>query len=314
MENTTVLATKRDFNRFTLVLKARCEAEGEVLVQLRDGTYSKVVFRPACEKELTEDSFHSPGHGGFWEPSGHSVTSSRFDIVEMAVAPAEEEGGAPTAWPGEVGPYSELNLIAAPRIVATVIRGHIMRHDKRDSWAELMVALPAGTIAQDADAIPHYRKRADGRYGEYYGWEPSTAADPIYVSAESVLPDQDVAAEASFRQACWLAMSHTIGRYLMSNAKGRWNGAEKAHCHEHLCKFYVAAARGVELEDVRVDYGDDYKAVHDNTQKLTDNLDEAIGFPLESDPDYDVLERKFFERFHVLALEALAGSALQNTV
>lgn len=304
MENTTVLATKRDFNRFTLVLKARCEAEGEVMVQLRDGTFNKVVFRPACEKDFTEDAFHSPNHGSYWEPSGHSVTSSRFDIVEM-VGLSEPSAGAAHAWPGDVGPYSGLNLSAAPRILATVVRGHIMRYEKRESWAELLVALPAGTIAQDADAITHYRKRADGRYGEYYGWEPSTAGDPIYVSGESVLADQELAAEARFRQACWLAMRFTIGRYLMSNAKGRWDGAEKAHRHEELCKFYVAAVRAVELDDVRVHHEADYKAVHDHTQKLTDNLDEAIGFPLESDPDYDVLEPKFFERFHVLALEAL---------
>lgn len=313
MENTTVLATKRDFNRFTLVLKARCEAEGEVMVGLRDGTFSKVVFRPASEADFTEDAFHSPGHGGYWEPSGHSVTSSRFDIIEMVGMP-EPAPGAARAWPGEVGPYSELNLSAAPRIVATVLRGHIMRYEKRESWAEVLVALPAGTIAQDADAVTHYRKTADGRFAEYYGWAPSTTDDPVYVSGESVLPDQDLATEARFRQACWLAMSHTIGRYLMSNAKGRWNGAEKAHCHEHLCKFYVAAVRGVELDDVRVDHGEDYKAVHDNTQKLTDNLDEAIGFPLESTPDYEVLEPKFFERFHVLALEALAESPLQNVL
>jgi hypothetical protein len=311
MENTTVLATKRDFNRFTLVLKARCEAEGEVMVGLRDGTFSKVVFRPACEKDLSEDSFHSPGHGGYWEPSGHSVTSSRFDIVEMVGMPARAAGAA-CAWPGEVGPYSELNLSAAPRVVATVLRGHIMRYETRQSWMELLVALPFGTIAQDADAVTHYRKCADGRFAEYYGWEPSTVESPIYVSAESVLPDQELVAEARFRQACWLATRFAIGRYLMSNAHGRWDGAEKAHRHQELCQFYVAMARGVAPEDVRVDFEDDYKAVHDNTQKLTDHLDEVIGFPLESTPDYDVLEPMFFERFHVLALEVLKESALQN--
>ena len=34
MRNTTVLATRKDFNPFTLALKVRCEAEGEVLVRI----------------------------------------------------------------------------------------------------------------------------------------------------------------------------------------------------------------------------------------------------------------------------------------
>ena len=205
MKNTTVLATKQDFNDFTLALKARCEAEGEVMVGLRDGTFVNVVFRPANEKDFTEDSFHSPNHGSYWEPSGHSGTSSRFDIVEF-----DAIGG---------GPASEA--------------------DKR------------------------------------------------------------------FKQACWLSLEFAIHRYLMSNAKGRWDGAEKAHRHIELTTFYVAAVRGVARDDVRMDFDDDFKAVHDHTQALTDNLDEVIGFPLETDPDYDTLAPKFFERFHALALEAL---------
>lgn len=213
MENTTVLATKRDFNPFTLALKARCEAEGDVMVGLRDGTFCQVVFRPANEAECTEDAFHRPDHSGYWEPSGHSVTSARFDIVKLA--------------------------------------------------------MPAATA----------------------------------VGAN--FPDQDGVADARFRQACWLALRFTVGRYLMSNAKGRWDGAEKAQRHIELCTFYVAAHRGIELEDVRVDHEQAYKAVHRNTQQLTDHLDEVIGFPLESEPDYDVLEPKFFDHFHTLAMAAL---------
>lgn len=206
MKNLTVLRTKQDFNDFTLALKARCEAEGEVMVGLRDGTFCKVVFRPANEEDLSEDSFHSPGHGSYWEPSGHSVTSSRFDIIEFEDGPA----GAP-------------------------------------------------------------------------------------------LPE----AEARFRQACWLSLEFAVHRYLMSNAHGRWDGAEKAMRHIELATFYVAAVRGVPRDEVRIEFDDDFKAVHDHTQTLTDNLDEAIGFPLEHDPDYDALAPKFFERFHALALEAL---------
>ena len=208
MKNTTVLATKQNFNDFTQALKARCEAAGVVLVRMRNGDYSQVVYKPANPAACEEEAFHTPDHASYWEPSGHSVTSSRFDLVEMDDAP-----GA-----------------AAPASIA----------------------------------------------------------------------------EARFKQACWLSLEFSVHRYLMSNAKGRWNGAEKAHCHIELSTFYVAAVRGVSRDEVRMDFEDDFKAVHDRTQALTDNLDEVIGFPLESDPDYDTLAPKFFERFHALALEALA--------
>lgn len=112
-------------------------------------------------------------------------------------------------------------------------------------------------------------------------------------------------AETQLKQACWLSLEFAVNRYLMSNAHGRWDGAEKAMRHIELCTFYVALVRGVSRDEARIEFNDDFKAVHDHTQALTDNLDEAIGFPLESDPDYDALAPKFFERFHSLAMEAL---------
>lgn len=88
-----------------------------------------------------------------------------------------------------------------------------------------------------------------------------------------------------FKQACRLHLNFAIHRYLMSNASGRMDGHEKAQRHIELCTFYVAAVRGVDdLDMVRrgLDcHEDDYQAVHDATQALTDHLDEAIGFPLE---------------------------------
>lgn len=113
-----------------------------------------------------------------------------------------------------------------------------------------------------------------------------------------------------FKQACRLHTSFTIARYLMSNAHGRWDGAEKAQRHSELCSFYVATVRGVDDVDMvrrgfPVCYENDYQAVHDATQALTDHLDEEIGFPLDSRPDYDKLTPLFFERFHSLALHAL---------
>lgn len=109
-----------------------------------------------------------------------------------------------------------------------------------------------------------------------------------------------------FKNACRIHTSMMVARYLMSNAEGRWDGAEKAQRHRELCQFYVAAVRGVsDPESVPVDFYDEYVRVHDHTQQLTDNLDIEIGFPEKGRPDYERLEPKFFERFHALALEAL---------
>lgn len=108
-----------------------------------------------------------------------------------------------------------------------------------------------------------------------------------------------------FRHVCWLHTRHTIGRYLMSNAEGRWDGFEKALRHRELCQFYVAAVKGTDHPD-KVDVtSEDFLAVHTATQELTDRLDEAIGFPISGRPDYDDLEPKFFEKFHDLAMAAL---------
>lgn len=109
-----------------------------------------------------------------------------------------------------------------------------------------------------------------------------------------------------FKNACFISCNFAMMRYLMSNAHGRQDGAEKALRHAELCIFYVAAVKGMKDTDlVRRFHEDAFKAVHKNTQKLTDNLDEEIGFPLESRPDYDELLPLFFEKFHALALEAL---------
>jgi hypothetical protein len=113
-----------------------------------------------------------------------------------------------------------------------------------------------------------------------------------------------------FKQACRLHLDHAIHRYLMSNTSGRMDGHEKAQRHIELCTFYVAAVRGVDdLDLVRRGHEDDYQAVHDATQALTDHLDEVIGFPLEGRPDYRALVPLFFEKFHTLAMQALGAAA-----
>ena len=109
-----------------------------------------------------------------------------------------------------------------------------------------------------------------------------------------------------FKNACRIHTDFMAARYLMSNADGRQDGAEKAHYHMELCKFYVSAARGHDDPDtVRREYEDDFQAVHDKTQGLTSYLDREIGFPIAGRPDYDTLKPLFFERFHELAMTAL---------
>lgn len=115
-----------------------------------------------------------------------------------------------------------------------------------------------------------------------------------------------------FKQASWLFCQFPINRYLMSNAHGRQDGAEKAMRHIELCSFYVAAVKGLNSTEMAIRlHEDEFRAVHDKTQELTDYLDEAIGFPLDSRPDYETLAPLFFEKFHALALEALGVTTSQ---
>lgn len=91
MRNDFVLASKRELNPFTIALKARCLAEGPVLVKLRNGSYREVVYRPANPDAFEMDpSFHTVDHAFYWEPSGHSVTADRYDIVEFEERPARD--------------------------------------------------------------------------------------------------------------------------------------------------------------------------------------------------------------------------------
>ena len=109
-----------------------------------------------------------------------------------------------------------------------------------------------------------------------------------------------------FKQACKIHTQGLIARYLISNADGRQDGAEKAHRHQELCCFYVAVYFGLDDPDtVRRKHEAEYKAVHAKTQELTDYLDEIIRFPLQGRPDYRALIPLFFEKFHELALSVL---------
>ncbi len=111
-----------------------------------------------------------------------------------------------------------------------------------------------------------------------------------------------------FRRACQIHTDSLIARYLIVNSEGRLDGAEKAERHSELCAFYVAVHKGCLPHDVMRMHFPDYRKVHEKTQELTDFLDEQIGFPIAGTPDYDDLIPKFFERFHDLAMSALAAS------
>lgn len=109
--------------------------------------------------------------------------------------------------------------------------------------------------------------------------------------------------------ACRVHTDHMVHRYLLSNSKGRLDGAEKALRHLELCAFYVAVVYGyASPEEARQEHHEAWLKVHTATQALTDYLDEQIGFPLDCRPDYDLLAPKFFKKFHALAMQALAPS------
>lgn len=108
-----------------------------------------------------------------------------------------------------------------------------------------------------------------------------------------------------FKNACRIHTDLAVHRYLMSNAAGRECGAEKALRHAELCSFYVGAFHASNPDHAARDHEADFKAVHTATQALIDYLDERIGFPLGSMPDYDKLAPLFFEQFHSLAVQAL---------
>ena len=110
------------------------------------------------------------------------------------------------------------------------------------------------------------------------------------------------------RHTLYLLMEFEIVRYLMCNADGREDGAEKALRHDNLCRIYLASVFGCSVDDARSLRGAEYDAVHERTQELTGYMDEVIGFPLKGRPDYDILQPKFFSSFVRLADEAIEVS------
>ena len=71
-------------------------------------------------------------------------------------------------------------------VKGTIVRGYITRYNREEEWEDVLVMLPDGTVACDADAIPHYKLYDDGKFREYYGWEASTKEDPTFLPKEFV--------------------------------------------------------------------------------------------------------------------------------
>lgn len=114
--------------------------------------------------------------------------------------------------------------------------------------------------------------------------------------------------ELDSKHLMWLLMDFDINRYLMSNADGRQDGAEKAECHFRLCKTFLAGYFKCEIDSAMSLHYTRFDMLHSATQELTDNLPDEIGFPLKGRPDYDKLAPLFFDKFLDIAYKSLEGS------
>jgi hypothetical protein len=73
------------FNEFTLMLKEKCEKEGEVLVRMRNGNWVPVSWEKRFEdgEDCSEFNCYKNGCCFVWEDDGTSVTSLDFDLIEF---------------------------------------------------------------------------------------------------------------------------------------------------------------------------------------------------------------------------------------
>lgn len=94
--------------------------------------------------------------------------------------------------------------------------------------------------------------------------------------------------------------------YLECNAAGMWDGGLKARTHRNLCVLFVSERYDISLREATdISLGDELLSglVRKATLSLTDNLDEAIGFPLDKAPNYRKLVPLFVDEFNRLANE-----------
>ena len=94
--------------------------------------------------------------------------------------------------------------------------------------------------------------------------------------------------------------------YLQSNACGMWDGGLKASTHRNLCELFISERLHVDPRKAATIFvGTESlgSLVRLATLSLTDNLDEEIGFPLETAPNYNRLTPIFVAKFINLASE-----------
>jgi len=103
----------------------------------------------------------------------------------------------------------------------------------------------------------------------------------------------------------WMLMEFHIHRYLISNTFDRLDGAGKGMHHQELCNIYIASVEFCEKDECFI-HIEKLELIHEKTQELTSYMDEVIGFPIDSRPDYDDLAPKFFRKFIELADNALS--------
>jgi hypothetical protein len=95
--------------------------------------------------------------------------------------------------------------------------------------------------------------------------------------------------------------------YLESNAVGRRDGALKANTHEAMCALFVSTYLNVSKDISWNLKNKDGKRIEDvvreGTRPFTDNIDDIIGFPKDTAPNYRKLTPRFVEGFLALATE-----------
>ena len=177
------------------------------------------------------------------------------------------------------------------------------RWDSRLSLTWQVGAAPESTTQPDAGELPPLPSipfEVRGRMIDY--------GRQCFAAGEAKAGAEIAALQERLRQSAKIHTFFDVHRYLMANAHGRRDGAEKARRYRNLCCYYVSVYLGIDPDAVDLECAE-YVAVHEATQDgLTDCLDESIGFPTDSRPDYDALAPLFFERFHELAVNALRAA------
>jgi len=112
---------------------------------------------------------------------------------------------------------------------------------------------------------------------------------------------------SELRSALWLLTHVHVMQYLLANTRARGNGAHKAHHHGEITRIYVGVLRCSEPDNLQRSKNgwDDFTRLHDiSAAKLTNRLDEVIGFDLDGYVDDEICQ-KFFMEFRKIAMNVL---------